>query len=927
VEPKKKSLLRKILKISGIAFGVILALLVILPVIFSDTITEKIKVLANKNLDGELNFKDSELSFFKHFPSLTLTLNDFNLNGSQPFKDQSLVSAKEIGLGIDIPSLLFGSQMNIDEIYIDNAKINVQVNKKGEANYNVYKSKTTDTVSSSESASLKLERIQIENTSLIYNDLATKINIKATGFNYLGKGDLEQSNFDLETKAEIGSLDFAFDKEEYLTHKKVSAKLLTKINTNSLSFVFTENNLVINKLPIEFKGKFDFLKNGYALDFNVKTENSNLHDLFTALPPKFITWLKKTEIRGKTDAYFTLKGKYIASENQKPSVTFGLKVREGFVSHNKAPDPADKIYLNFQTQLPQLDISKLKVNIDSLYFVMGKDYFSGIIKTEGFGNTIAINSKIKSRLDLEKLNKAIGINTIDIKGNLNIDAIANGIYDAEKRKFPITKGDFQLANGYLKTEYYPNPIQNINIKANLENKTGNYKDIAFLIPQAGFKFEGEPFVVKASFKNFDDIVYDIKAKGTINVAKVYKVFSQKGLDLDGSIKANLSLAGRQSDATNKNYGKLKNSGTLELKDIVTRSEYLPKPFTIKKGLFTFFQNQMKFQDFTGIYGSANVTMNGYLENAINFALAKNQILKGNFSFSANELHLNELIPSEEVKVNPADGDEQPKTVSTVIEIPNNLDLNLLFNASKIFYDDLTIKNLSGNVKIKEGSLLLQNGTLNIIDAVTKMDVFYKNEGTQKAKFEYKIEANDFDIKRAYNEIKLFREIASSAESAEGIVGLDYKISGVLDHNMQPIMPSLNGSGTLSVKKVKMKGFKLLNAVSQQTATEALKNPDVSKVDIKTTIKNNIINIERFKIKVAGFRLRFEGQTSLDGNLNLKMRLGLPPLGILGIPMKVTGTQEKPKVRLGRKTEDLKETEYDENAPVPVEVKTENVVTE
>ncbi|MBK8087747.1 MAG: hypothetical protein IPK31_07285 [Chitinophagaceae bacterium] len=51
--------------------------------------------------------------------------------------------------------------------------------------------------------------------------------------------------------------------------------------------------------------------------------------------------------------------------------------------------------------------------------------------------------------------------------------------------------------------------------------------------------------------------------------------------------------------------------------------------------------------------------------------------------------------------------------------------------------------------------------------------------------------------------------------------------------------------------------------------------------------------------MAGFRPRFEGQIGFDGRLNLKVRLGLPPFGILGIPLTVTGTQEKPLVRLGR----------------------------
>jgi len=182
-------------------------------------------------------------------------------------------------------------------------------------------------------------------------------------------------------------------------------------------------------------------------------------------------------------------------------------------------------------------------------------------------------------------------------------------------------------------------------------------------------------------------------------------------------------------------------------------------------------------------------------------------------------------------------------------------------------------------------------------------------------------AKDFDVKRAYNEVKLFREMATAAENAEGIISLDYKVAGILDNNMKPIYPSLTGGGTLSVKKVKMKGFKMFGAVSKKTGKDAMKNPDLSQVDIKTTIKNNIINIERFKFKVAGFRPRIEGQTSFDGKLNIKMRLGLPPFGIFGIPIKITGSQDNPIIKLGKQTEDLKETEYDGQVPTPLPTET------
>ncbi|MNY68438.1 hypothetical protein D3C86_2062020 [compost metagenome] len=82
----------------------------------------------------------------------------------------------------------------------------------------------------------------------------------------------------------------------------------------------------------------------------------------------------------------------------------------------------------------------------------------------------------------------------------------------------------------------------------------------------------------------------------------------------------------------------------------------------------------------------------------------------------------------------------------------------------------------------------------------------------------------------------------------------------------------------------------------------MSNPDVSEVQIKTNIANNIINIERFKMRVAGFRPRFEGQVSFDGRLNMSGRLGLPPFGIFGIPLSITGSQDNPKIALKRNKE-------------------------
>lgn len=899
-----KKIIIKTVKIIGITVVSILLLLFLLPILFPGKIAQEVKVFANEKLEGELNFKEANLSFFNHFPSLTVSLTQFSLKGSAPFKDETLVSANEIAFGINLKSLLFDKKVTIDKIFLSNALMNVKVNEKGEANYNVYISDSNKKSTDTTSTSLKLDKISIENCRLVYDDKSTKMLIDAKGFNYLGSGNLDEAIFDLKTEARIEDFNFTFDKEQYLKNKKVNADLITKINTNSLAFVFEENNLKINKLPIDFVGKFDFLKNGYDLDFTVKSETSKLNDFFTALPPKYVTWLDKTKVDGTTSLMLTLKGKYIASSNEKPNLAFNMKIREGQINHNEAAIPATNIFLNFDTKLPSLDVEKLQVNIDSVYFNLGKDYLKGIIKTEGL-SAPKIDAVIKTKINLEQVDKAFGLNNMDLKGLLNIDVKANGIYNKTKNILPITNGTVSLKNGYIKTEYYPNPIKNINLIAAVSDNSGTLKDLKIAITPASFDFEDNPIYVNAKLENLENVKYDIKAKGELHLAKIYKVFSQKGLDLKGYVKADVAFQGTQSDAMNGNYKKLNNKGTLILKNIRTKSEYLPKAFLIKEGTFVFNQDKMNFNNFVASYGKSDFKMNGYMQHVIDFALSENAVLKGNFKVDSDYINVDEFMAN--TAANDAKSSAQP--TSGVVIVPPNFEFQLIANSKKVDFDELKLENLRGNVTVNKGRLSMKNSGFDVIGAKVKMDVNYTNESTEKASFGMKVNAKDFDVKRAYKEIKMFREMATAAESAEGIVSLDYNIAGKLNNEMMPIYPSLSGGGKLSVRKVKMKGFKMFGAVSKKTGKDGIKNPDLSNVDINTKIKNNIITIERFKFKVAGFRPRIEGTTSFDGKLNIKMRLGLPPLGIIGIPLKITGTQENPKVGLGRKTEDLEETEY------------------
>jgi AsmA protein len=909
-----KTIFIKFLKYTGITLVSVLALMVVVPLLFADKIEEQVKKVANEKLNGELNYSNAKVSFFTHFPSLTLTLTDFSLYGSVPFQKEKLIDSKEVAFGINLSSLVFGESIKVDQIFLANALVNIKVNQNGEANYNVYVSEP-ETAPKKEKAEtgLKLEEIEITNSQIVYDDQSTKVHIDAFGFNYLGNGDLSQAVFALHSKAKIEKLNIIYENEPYLMNKKVDGDLITKINTNSLSFVFEQNDLFINKLLVDFTGKFDFLKDGYDIDFKIKSNKSNLNDLFTAFPPKYVTWLKDTELKGNIDLLFTLKGKYSASQNIAPDLHLDFKLKDGFVNYKQSAFPVSNLNMDVSTKVANLNPELLDLNARNISLNIQKNHLKTQLKLKGL-TTPVVDLVLNSNIDLEKLNRALGVSNFVVKGMLIADIKAKGKYDQKQGFFPITDGKLNLKDGFVKTEYYPNPISNINVNTTITNAKGVYSDLFVLLKPATFTFEGESFWVEADMKNFDDLKYDIKAKGVLNISKIYKVFSQKGLDVDGFIKADLSLKGTQSDAEKGNYSRLQNKGTLEIRNINLATEYLPKSVLIKEGIFRFNQDKMSFTTFLASYGQSDFKLNGYLQNVFNFMSSKNGVLRGSFTLNSKYINVDEFMSSTSTITQTSTTSTAatlPKTAPQekgVILIPSNFDLQFYATAHKINYQGLLLQDGKGNVKMKKGKITMPNLSFNLIGCKVAMDAAYQGITPKKAVFEYAIKASDFDIKRAYKEVKMFKEMASAAENAEGIVSLDYKIKGRLNQAMMPVYPSLLGGGVLSIKDVKLKGMKMFTAVSSTTNHEAIKNPELSKVDIKTTVKNNVITIERFKFKFAGFRPRIEGTSSLDGKLNIKMRLGLPPLGIIGVPLTVTGTKDKPKVKVGKKGEEIEETQ-------------------
>ena len=94
-----KNIVLKTLKWLGIVVVSILFLMFIIPLLFPGTISDQVKIFANKRLAGKLDYRRTRLTFFRHFPSLTVSVDDLLLQGSKPFQQDTLLAAKEVAAG------------------------------------------------------------------------------------------------------------------------------------------------------------------------------------------------------------------------------------------------------------------------------------------------------------------------------------------------------------------------------------------------------------------------------------------------------------------------------------------------------------------------------------------------------------------------------------------------------------------------------------------------------------------------------------------------------------------------------------------------------------------------------------------------------------------------------------------------------------
>lgn len=722
------------------------------------------------------------------------------------------------------------------------------------------------------------------------------------------------SNPDLNIKLDIANGSIAAKQFQNIPVENLHTKTelnLPQLNPDSLTVTIPEFAFNLGKGHAKGKALYKF---PMFVDAGLNA-NLNVTQLWQTLAISGMQLKGDVVLNGTAKGNYTTKsfknkqGTLITEITEIPKFNVQANWTNGYFKWSEMPLAIDHLTFNLNAENTNGNYKTTKVDLKNIDIKSADDYVKGRLKID---NLIDFNTDtdLKAFVNLSNVKKIFPIKEVDFGGQLTVDTKAKGRLDLDRNKIPVTTSIVKLKNGYLRYNSLPDlPLEKINLETHISSPRGSLNDLRVNVLPISFVLANEPFMVDANLFNFSNLTFDIGTKGKLNLGNLYKVFAIDGLSVSGQLETDVKLKGKGGA---DDPSSLNNRGFVLLKDIHIKSEFFPHDFVFTEGKFKFFRKQMKLENIKMNYAKQTFVLNGDLENYINYFLTPNATLKGKLAVTSQFIDVNSfMLPANP---NASKTTSASNSGGSVVLVPDKIDFELTANAQKVKFNDLQLDDLSGVLKVFDQKLALHEAKFGLIDTQFLLNGTYQPINTKSALFNFDIDAQQFDIQKAYKQLALFREMAPAAESGSGQVSLKYQLQGTLNQEMYPNMKSIKGSGDLILENIQFKGFKLFNAVASETKIDALRDANVKNVVVKTSIANNVMTIERTKFKVAGFRPRVEGQVTLDGKMNIGMRLGLPPFGIIGIPITVNGTSDKMDIKLGKyKNEDLAEDDEDYDA--------------
>ncbi len=644
--------MKKSLKIIGIIFLTLIIAAFAVPILFKKQITNLVKEEINNNLTAKVDFSNVRLSLFRHFPKLSISIKDLSVVGTGEFIGDTLLASKILDASVNIISVIKGENINVSGVFLESPRIRALVNKEGKASWEIAKEDSVKTPGPDTTTSafrMTLQKYKIKDGYIYYNDVSSNMSAEISGLNHEGSGDFTQDEFTLSTLTKAESASFTYAAIPYLANTKTNIGADIKINTNTNTYTFKTDDIILNNLKVSADGLFQLVNDStYNMDITFKSPSNDFKDILSLVPAVYKTDFDKIKTSGSALFNGFVKGTY--SPQQIPAYDLNLEIKDGFFQYPDLPKPVKNIQVDMHVSNPDGKMDNTIIDISKGHLEMDNEPFDFKLIFKNPETSQYVDAVAKGKLDLANVSKFVKLEgNMKLGGLVWADIFAKGNLSAlQNQQGAFTAGGFlDIKNLFFSSDDFPQPMQNGNMKIQLENTGGIADQTKIDISSGHIEIGKDPVDFSLQLrKPVSSIDFAGEAKGRFTLDNV-KQFTElePGTSVGGVLSADLKFNGSKASIDKKEYDKININGNAGLTNLSYVSKDYPGGITVSNTQITFNQKSAELNNLNGNYLNTNFSANGALNNMIGYAM-QDQTLSGTLNVSADKMNLNDWMGTD-----------------------------------------------------------------------------------------------------------------------------------------------------------------------------------------------------------------------------------------------------------------------------------------
>ncbi|HET7116522.1 MAG TPA: AsmA-like C-terminal region-containing protein [Hanamia sp.] len=865
-------MLRRILKIAGITLLTLIVIAFILPFVFKGKIMEIAKKEINKNIDAKVDFKDVNISLFRHFPHVAVGLENLQVVGTGNFSKDTLIATKQIDVAMNLMSLFGNSTMKIYSVTIDKPRIHAIINREGKANWDITKPDTISATGKQSDFKLSLKKYTIKDAYISYVDIPGNMSSEIYHLDHSGSGDFTSDLFTLKTKTSAESVSFTYANIPYLVDAKTSLNADIQVDNKNDKYTFKTDDIALNDLKLSAEGYFQFVNDStYGMDIKFNAPSTEFKTLLSLIPAIYNNDFAKIKTNGKVIFNGFVKGEY--NSVKMPAYNINLNVENGFFQYPDLPQPVKNIGLAVKVDNPDGVTDHTVVNVSKGHIEFGNEPFDFTLLLKNPVTVQYIEAAVKGKLNLAQVTKFVKLTGhTKLSGLLDADATAKGNLAVIMQQKPgpfFANGFINISNLNYSSDDFPQPISNSNFQIKFDNPDGVADHTVIQIPAAHLEIGNNPIDFNVLIKNPATVLYfDGAAKGKFNLASVAQFTTlEPGTKLSGMLSADISFKGNKAAIDKKEYERINTSGTFNVSDINYVSKDYPGGIKVSNAAFTFNPKNITLNSLNAEYLKSKFTANGSIENAIGYAL-KEEPIAGNLNVHADKLNLNDFMGTDTTATD--------NSASGPFLVPGNVNFTLNAGVDKLTYDKTSYDNVEGTVVIRDQTVDLKNLQMNALGGTIGLNGSYSTKNDKKhPDISLAYDVKNLDAEKTFYAFNTVQKLMPVGKFISGAINSQLTMNGKLGSNMMPDLTTLTGKGDVLLLNGFLKKFAPLEKLAQTLSVADLNGFALKDIKTYFDFANGKVLVKPFDVKVKGIDMEIGGVHGLDQSINYVIGMKIP----------------------------------------------------